>query len=131
MAAVLLCPSLFGLEGFMAGLAGGGGRAGTAAKAAGETQGCLRRAENKTGGRWSEPPRGRAVTPLAWARSCLWLREGDSTARVTLNKEISWLYGQAGDQAAPRPQEGINLPSFQAGRVRNRPLHPPRVCAGP
>jgi len=70
MAAVLLCPSLFGLEGFLAGLAGGGGCTGTPAKAAVETQGRLRRVENKTRGRPSRRPWGQAVMPLTQGLHC-------------------------------------------------------------
>lgn len=59
------------------------------------------------------------------------LDEGNSTARVTPKKEISWLCGQPGDQAATCLQKGIDSLSFQAGRGWHRPLQPSGVCTGP
>lgn len=137
MAAAWLCPSLFGLEGFMAGLAG-------LEDARGGCRGSGPSAESRTRGRQGEPPRGPAAMPLAPGSRCqaawrapsppgagggtaapaptLWMRGGDAVARVAPSKETSRRRGQAGGPTAPRLQKGIDSPSLQAaGALRRTP----------
>jgi len=62
------------------------------------------------------PPTYPSSRTTAAPAPSFWMREGNSTARVTPNKKISWLHGQAGDQVAPCLRKGIDLPSFQEGQ---------------